>query len=182
MTDETYAELLNAIDESVRNLTPKEQANRLYGLIEPLLDRVERQDELLSDEQTMTTPEAVQGVRRAAAGESVDADAIFEQLAMVSLVEDQDRDLHVMGETAAVAAEWLRLLTGRDLRSTTFPDAETLVPTYAPTPFTRIVDILAWIRTGQMYSPWEDAATDPDYGDFPAAIRELREMRRRITT
>ncbi|MFB9460383.1 hypothetical protein [Streptomyces antimycoticus] len=69
MTDATYSELLGAIDEFAGRLDPHEQVACLYGLIAPLLDRVEQEDEELSDEPVLSTPEAVRGIRKAAAGE-----------------------------------------------------------------------------------------------------------------
>ncbi|MBO2453166.1 hypothetical protein J4573_39155 [Actinomadura barringtoniae] len=181
MTDRTYAELISAIDEFARDWDSREQASRLYGLFAPLLDHVEQQDAELSDEQTMSTPEAVREVRRAAAGEPVDAQAIYEQLALVSLVEDQDEDLHLIGQSAMVAADWLRLLTGLDLTSTTYPGEGELLPRYAPSPFTQIVDMLAWTRSNQMYNHWEDADDNADYADFSAATHELNAIYLEIT-
>jgi hypothetical protein len=176
--DKTYADLLGAIDEFAGSLDPREQVTCLYGLIAPLLDRVEQEDEPLSDEPILSTPEAVQGIRRAAAGEPVDVDAVYDQLTLVGLVysEDQDPDLHLISQTANAAAAWLRLLTGRDLRSTAVEDAEEMIPSFAPSTFTQLVDLLAWTRSSQIYMFWEDADADSDYCDLPAAISELKAM------
>ena len=63
---------------------------------------------------------------------------------------------------------------------------DSLIPTFAPSPFSRIVDVLAWTRSGQVYTPWEDALTypdpDADLCDLPAATRELQAMRLELTT
>ncbi|WP_131738391.1 hypothetical protein [Actinomadura roseirufa] len=180
MTDRTYAELLSDLDEFARDLDSREQANRLYGLFAPLLDRVEQWDEELTDEPMMSTPEAVRAIRRAAAGQPVDADAVHERLCLVGFVEDQDVDLHVMGQTAVVAAQWLSLLVGRDLRTILVPDEEPLPP-YAPSRFTRIVDLLAWTRSNQSYWCWEDADAYAEFADYPAATHELTTMHQQIT-
>lgn len=50
MGDTTYDELLGIIDEFAGRLDPRERLARLYGLMAPLLDRVEREDEELSDD------------------------------------------------------------------------------------------------------------------------------------
>lgn len=55
----------------------------LYGLIAPLLDRVEQEDEELSDESVLSTPDAVRGIRKAAAGEPTDVDAVQQLKKMV---------------------------------------------------------------------------------------------------
>lgn len=181
MTDKTYTELLTSIDEVARRLDPREQAACLYGLIAPLLDRIEQEDEPLSDEPGLSTPEAVQEIRSAAAGQPVDADAVYNQLTLVAFVEDQDLDLHLMSQTAFAAAAWLCLQTGRNLRSTIFNDDEELVPPYAPSMFTQIVDLLAWTRSDQLYTFWETAVAHPDVADLPAATRELEAMHLEIT-
>ncbi|WP_326807883.1 MULTISPECIES: hypothetical protein [unclassified Streptomyces] len=184
MTDTTYSELLGTIDEFAGRLDPQEQAACLYGLIAPLLDRVEQEDEEFSDEPVLSTPEAVEGLRRAAAEELIDADAVYDHLTAVGLYysEDQDEERHVIAQTADAGAAWLRLLTGRELRSTSLEDDEDLIPSFAPSTFTQIVDLLAWTRSGQVYIHWEDAIADPGLCDLPAAIHELRAMHLEITT
>lgn len=191
MTETTYEELLGAIDESAQRLTPQTRLACLYVLIAPLLDRVERADEELADDEVLSTPEAVRELRRAAAGESVDVDAVHEQLAEVGLCysEDQDPELHVVSQSAYAAAAWLQMLAGRPLRVTANLQGyeEDLVPPFAPSTFTRIVDLLAWTRTDQMYVPWEDAIAVPDADpdeewDFPATMRELRAMHLEISS
>ncbi|MFI6743567.1 hypothetical protein ACIBI9_62775 [Nonomuraea sp. NPDC050451] len=181
MTDRTYTELLTSIDEAARRLDPREQAACLYGLIAPLLEQIQQEDEPLSDEAVLSTAEAVQGIHLAAAGEPVDADAVYNQLVLVGFVEDQDVDLHLMSQRALAAAAWLRLQTGRDLRSTIFDDTEELIPPYAPSMFTQIVDLLAWTRSDQLYTFWETAVAHPDVADLPAATRELEAMHLEIT-
>ncbi|MDX3233388.1 hypothetical protein [Streptomyces sp. ME19-01-6] len=185
MTDTEYPELLAALDEFAEGLDPRERVTGLYGLIAPLLGLIEREDRELSDEPVMSNPEAVLGLRRAAAGEPVDADAIHEHLTTVGLAysEDQDPDFHVISQTAYVAAAWLTLLAGRGLRSDGYlEDGEDLLPEFAPSTFTQIADLLAWTRSDQMYTIWEDAAEDPDLGDLPAATRELKAMYQELTT
>lgn len=181
MTDTTYRDLLRSIDDFANNLPLGEQLTHLYGLIAPLLERVEQEEEDFRDEPVLSTPEAVRGIRRAADGEPVDADAIYDHLAEMGLVysEDQDPELHVISQSASAAAAWLRLVAGRELR-TSSEDADDLVPRFAPSAFSQIVDLLAWTRSGQVYMFWEDAVTEPDQCDLPAATRELRAMRLEI--
>lgn len=189
MTDTAYSALLGAIDEFAARLDAQEQVACLYGLIAPLLDRVEQEDEELSDEPVLSTPAAVRGLRAAAAGEPTDVDAVHEQLTEVGLCysEDQDPERHVVSQSAYAAAAWLRLLTGRKLRTTRYLEGEDEdpVPPFAPSAFTRIIDLLAWTRSGQVYvhweDAWEDAVASPDEWDLPAAIRELRAMHLEIT-
>ncbi|MEV5770480.1 hypothetical protein AB0L49_04325 [Streptomyces antimycoticus] len=185
MTDATYSELLGAIDEFAGRLDPHEQVACLYGLIAPLLDRVEQEDEELSDEPVLSTPEAVRGIRKAAAGEPTDVDAVHEQLTEVGLCysEDQDPERHVVSQSAYAAAAWLRLLAGRKLRTTRYLDGEDegLIPPFAPSTFTQIVDLLAWTRSGQVYAHWDDALASPEWCDLPAATGELQAMHLKIT-
>ncbi|WP_413099610.1 hypothetical protein [Streptomyces sp. Inha503] len=185
MTDTTYSELLETIDQFAAKLDPHERVRRLYGLIAPLLDRVEREDEELSDEPVLSTPDAVRGIREAATGEPVDLDAVHEQLTEVGLCysEDQDPERHLVSQSAYAAAAWLRLLAGRELRTTRYLEGEDEdpVPPFAPSAFTRIVDLLAWTRSDQVYVHWEDAVTYPEEFDLPAATHELRTMHREIT-
>ncbi|MGY0061485.1 hypothetical protein ACWY4P_33945 [Streptomyces sp. LZ34] len=184
MTDTEYPELLAALDEFAESLDPRERVTALYGLIAPLLGRIEGEDEELSDEPVMSNPEAVLGLRRAAAGEPVDADAIHEHLTAVGLSysEDQDPDLHVISQSAYAAAAWLTLLAGRKLRTDdSLDDGEDLFPRVARSTFAQIADLLAWTRSDQIYIIWEDAADDPTLGDLSAATRELKAMYREIT-
>ncbi|AGP59787.1 hypothetical protein [Streptomyces rapamycinicus] len=185
MTDTTYSELLEIIDEFAAKLDPHERMRRLYGLIAPLLDRVEREDEELSDEPVLSTPDAVRGIRKAAAGEPIDLDAVHEQLTEVGLCysEDQDPERHVVSQSAYAAAAWLRLLAGRKLRTTRYLEGEDEdpVPPFAPSAFTRIVDLLAWTRSNQVYVHWEDALTYSEEFDLPAATHQLRTMHREVT-
>ncbi|MFF4948512.1 hypothetical protein [Streptomyces chattanoogensis] len=180
MTDTTYDELLGLIDELAERLTPRARLACLYDLMAGLLDRVEREDEELSDAPVLSTPDAVRDLRKAAAGEPVDLDAVHEQLTEVGLCysEDQDPERHIVSQSAYAAAAWLRLLAGRKLRTTAYleGDDEDPVPPFAPSAFTRIVDLLAWTRSDQMYVHWEDAIAYPEDGDLPTAIRELRAM------
>ncbi|QYC40219.1 hypothetical protein Nocox_13005 [Nonomuraea coxensis DSM 45129] len=180
MTDTTYDEWLAIIDELAERLDPRARLACLYGLIAPLLNRVEREDEELSDDPALSTPDAVRGLRKAAAGEQVDVDAVYEQLTEVGLCysEDQDPDRHLVSQSAYAAAAWLQLLAGRKLRATAYleGDDEDPVPPFAPSAFTRIVDLLAWTRSDQVYFHWEDAIAYPEDCDLPAAIRELRAM------
>ncbi|QTZ95524.1 hypothetical protein [Streptomyces auratus] len=185
MTDTTYDELLGTIDEFAGKLDPRERLARLYDLMAPLLDRVEREDEELSDDPAMSTPDAVRELRKAAAGEPVDMDAVHEQLTEVALCysEDQDPERHLVSQSAYAAAAWLRLLAGRKLRTTAYLDGddEELVPPFAPSAFTGIVDLLAWTRSEQMYFHWEDALAHPECCDLPAAMGELRAMHVEMT-
>jgi hypothetical protein len=184
MTDTEYPELLAALDEFVEGLGLYERITGLYGLIAPLLGLIEREDRELSDEPVMSNPEAVLGLRRAAAGEPVDADAIHEHLTAVGLSysEDQDPDFHVISQTAYAAAAWLTLLAGRNLRTDdSLDDGDDLLPRFAPSTFTQIADLLAWTRSDQMYLHWEDAADDPDLGDLSAATSALRAMYQELT-
>lgn len=176
MTETTYPELLRSIDEFARTLPPRERLARLYGLIAPLLESVEEEDEEFADEQELSTPEAVRGLRCAAAGEQVDVEAIHEHLAGMGLnySEDQDPERHVISQSAYAAAAWLQLVAGHPL-PTGFDD-EDILPTFAPSTFTQIVDLLAWTRSGQIYLFWEDAEADPDLGDLAASTGELRGM------
>ncbi|MBC6466527.1 hypothetical protein [Actinomadura alba] len=178
MTDTTYPDLLRSIDEFADDLPPGEQLARLYGLIAPLLERLEQQEADFCDEPALSTSEAVQGIRRAADGEPVDADAIYDHLTEMSVVEDQDPELHVIGQSASAAATWLGLVAGRELRTIVEDD---LIPRFAPSTFSQIVDLLVWTRSGQMYVFWEDAVTDPDWHDLQAATRELQAMFLEIT-
>ncbi|MFH8679645.1 hypothetical protein [Streptomyces lydicus] len=184
MADATYEELLGLIDELAERLTPRARLAYLYGLMAPLLDRVEREDEELSDDPVLSTPDAVRDLRKAAAGEPVDLDAVHEQLTDVGLCysEDQDPERHLVAQSAYAAAAWLRLLAGRKLRTTAYlqGDDEDLVPPFAPSAFTRIVDLLAWARSHQVYVHWEDALAHPEDGALPVAIRELRAMHAEI--
>ncbi|MFF1837166.1 hypothetical protein ACFVXE_23620 [Streptomyces sp. NPDC058231] len=182
MTDSTYRELLRSIEEFAEHLPPHERLAHLFGLIAPLLERVEREADEVGDEPMLSPQEAVRGFRRAAAGEPVDADAIHDSLTTVGLVysEDQDPELHVISQSALAAAAWLRLWAGRDLR-TELDDGDDLIPTFAPSVFTQVVDLLAWSRSGQVYMFWEDALTHPGPGDLPAATRELVAMRLELT-
>ncbi|AEM85174.1 hypothetical protein [Streptomyces violaceusniger] len=50
--------------EPSRCLDRHEQVACLYGLIAALLDRVEHEDEELSDEPVLSTPDAVRGIPR----------------------------------------------------------------------------------------------------------------------
>ncbi|MFI1730242.1 hypothetical protein ACH40E_13595 [Streptomyces acidicola] len=167
-------------DEFAGRLDPQARLACLYGLMAPLLDLVEREDEELSDDPVLSTPEAVRELRKAAAGERVDVDGVHEQLTEVGLCysEDQDPERHIVSQSAYAAAAWLRLQAGRKLRTTAYleGDDEDPVPPFAPSAFTRIVDLLAWTRSDQMYFHWEDAIADPEDCDLPAAIRELRAM------
>ncbi|UKY47426.1 hypothetical protein [Streptomyces inhibens] len=185
MTDTTYSELLGTIDEFAGRLDLHERVACLYGLIAPLLDRVEQEDEELSDEPVLSTADAVRGIHKAAAGEPTDVDAVHEQLTEVGLCysEDQDPERHIVSQSAYASAAWLRLLTGRKLRTTRYleGDDEDLMPPFAPSTFTQIVDLLAWTRSGQVYCHWEDATTAPE-DDLPAATRELQVMHLEITT
>lgn len=185
MTDTTYSEVLGTIDEFAGRLDPHQQVACLYGLIDPLLDRVLQEDEELSDEPVLSTADAVRGIRKAAAGESTDVDAVHEQLTEVGLCysEDQDPERHIVSQSAYASAAWLRLLTGRKLRTTRYleGDDEDLIPPFAPSTFTQIVDLLAWTRSGQVYYHWEDATAVPE-ADLPAAIHELQAMRLELTT
>ncbi|UXY32456.1 hypothetical protein [Streptomyces sp. HUAS TT20] len=185
MADTTYDELLGIIDEVAGRLAPGERLACLFGVMSPLLDRVEREDEELSDDPVLSTPDAVCELRRAAAGEPVDVDAVHEQLTEVGLCysEDQDPERHLVSQSAYAAAAWLRLLAGRKLRTTAGLEGEDedLVPPFAPSAFTRIVDLLAWTRSDQMYFHWEDAINCPEDCDLPAAIRELQAMHMEIS-
>ncbi|MEV6131371.1 hypothetical protein AB0M05_31980 [Streptomyces violaceusniger] len=89
-----------------------------------------------------------------------------------------------MSQSAYAAAAWLRLLAGLKLRTTRYLDGEDegLIPPFAPSAFTQIVDLLAWTRSGQVYAHWEDALTSPEWCDLPAATGELRAMHLKITT
>ncbi|AOR30990.1 hypothetical protein BFF78_07960 [Streptomyces fodineus] len=180
MTGTTYDELLVIIDEFTERLAPQARLTCLYGLMAPLLDRVEREVEELSDDPVLSTPDAVRDLRKAAAGEPVDVDAVHEQLTEVGLCcsEDHDPERHIVSQSAYAAAAWLQLLAGRKLRTTAYleGDDEDLVPPFAPSAFTRIVDLLAWTRSDQIYLHWDDAIAHPEDGDLPAAIRELRAM------
>ncbi len=180
MTGTKYDELLVIIDEFADRLAPRARLTCLYGLMAPLLDRVEREDEELSDDPVLSTPDAVRDLRKAAAGEPVDVDAVHEQLTEVGLCysEDQAPERHIVSQSAYAAAAWLQLLAGRKLRTTAYleGDYEDLVPPFAPSAFTRIVDLLAWTRSDQIYLHWEHAIAYPEDGDLPAAIRELRAM------
>ncbi|MFJ9850083.1 hypothetical protein [Streptomyces sp. NPDC101150] len=179
MTDTTYPELLTEIDELASGLPRQEQLTRLYRLIEPLLARVESEDEEFTDDPVLSTPEAVRGIRRAAAGEPVDADAIHDHLSLMALVysEDQDPDLHVISQSAYAAAGWLRLREGRPLRTSVEDNPDDLLPPFAPTPFSRLVDFLAWTRSEQIYTCWEDATAHPDVCDLQSATDALRAIR-----
>ncbi|MGW2749005.1 hypothetical protein [Streptomyces sp. NPDC001450] len=185
MTDTRYDELLGIIDEFTDRLAPRARLACLYGLMAPLLDRVEREDEELSDNPVLSTPDAVRELRKAAAGEPVDMDAVHEQLTEVGLCysEDQDPERHIVSQSAYAAAAWLQLLAGRKLRTTAYleGDDEDLVPPFAASAFSRIVDLLAWTRSDQVYFHWEDALADPEDCDLPAAIRELRAMHMEIS-
>ncbi|MDI2126024.1 hypothetical protein [Yinghuangia seranimata] len=176
----TYDEVLAVIDEFVGGLDRRDRLDRLYRLLAPVLDRVERATEELSDDPPLSTPDAVRELRKAAAGEPVDVDAVHERLTEVGLCysEDQDPERHLVSQSAYAAAAWLRLLAGRTLRTTDSLECadEDLVPSFAPSAFTRIVDLLAWTRSDQMYFHWEDAVADPGDCDLPAAIRELQAM------
>ncbi len=180
MTDTTYDEWLAIIDEFAERLDPRERLACLFGLMAPLLNRIEREDEELSDNPVLSTPDAVHDLRKAAAGEPVDADAVYEQLTEVGLCysEDQAPERHLVSQSAYAAAAWLQLLAGRKLRATAYleGDNEDPVPPFAPSAFTRIVDLLAWTRSDQIYFHWEDAIAYPEDCDLPAAIRELRAM------
>ncbi|EID56524.1 hypothetical protein [Saccharomonospora xinjiangensis] len=180
MTDTSYAALLATLDELAERTEPQVRLAWLHDLIAPLLDRVEQEDDPLSDEPRISTPDAVRAWHRAAAGDQVDVDAVYDQLMTVGLVysEDQDPDLHVISQTAYAAAAWLRLLTGRDLRSTVEDEEEVegIEEWSGSSVFTQIIDMLAWTRTGQVYTFWQDAAADPGYCDFPVATRELDAM------
>ncbi|MFD8330887.1 hypothetical protein [Streptomyces lydicus] len=180
MADTTYEDLLGIIDEVAGRLDPGARLACLFGLLAPLLDQVEREDEELSDDPVLPTPDAVRELRKAAAGEPVDLDAVHEQLTEVGLCysEDQDPERHMVSQSAYAAAAWLRLLAGRKLRTTAYLEGEDEepVPPFAPSAFTRIVDLLAWTRSNQVYFHWEDAITCPKYCDLQAAIRELRAM------
>ncbi|MFH9246491.1 hypothetical protein ACH4LK_13780 [Streptomyces lydicus] len=180
MADTTYDDLLGIIDEVAGRLAPGERLACLFGLMAPLLDQVEREDEELSDDPVLSTSDAVRELRKAAAGEPVDIDAVHEQLTEVGLCysEDQDPERHIVSQSAYAAAAWLRLLAGRKLRTTAYLEGEDEepVPPFAPSAFTRIVDLLAWTRSNQEYFHWEDAMTYPEDGDLQAAIRELRAM------
>ncbi|MGO4759733.1 hypothetical protein AB4212_65785, partial [Streptomyces sp. 2MCAF27] len=183
MEDTTYPELLGTIGEFAGKLDPKEQVARLYDLMVPLLDRVVQEEEEFSDEPVVTPADVVRGLRQVAVGELADVDAVYEQLTAMGLYycEDQDPERHVVSQTAFAAAVWLRLLTGRELRATSLDDDEDLVPPFAPSEFTQIIDLLAWTRSGQTYMFWGDALTNPDFCDFPAAMRELGAIHREIT-
>ncbi|CAM3017819.1 hypothetical protein SAXI111661_14415 [Saccharomonospora xinjiangensis] len=178
MKDTSYAALLATLDELAERTEPQVRLAWLHDLIAPLLDRVEQEDEPLSDEPRLSTPEAVREWHRAASGEQVDVDAVYDQLMTVALVysEDQDPDLHVISQTAYAAAIWLRLLTGRDLRSSVEDEVEDIGEWSGSSVLTQLIDMLAWTRTGQVYTFWQDAAADPGYCDFPAATRELDAM------
>ena len=121
MTEKAFADSLDAVEELAGSLDLRDRLTCLYGLIAPSLGRLERENEPLGDDSPLSTPEVVERVRRAAAGEPVDVDAVYEQLTAVGYVysENRDPDSHVIAQTAYAAAIWLRLLTGRDLRSTT---------------------------------------------------------------
>ncbi|GGV12569.1 hypothetical protein GCM10010260_59180 [Streptomyces filipinensis] len=184
MAETTYDDVLGLIDEVAGKLGPGERPARLFGLMAPLLDRVEREDEELSDDPVLSTSDAVRELRKAAAGEPADVDAAHEQLTEVGLCysEDQAPERHLVSQSAYAAAAWLRLLAGRKLRTTAYlADDEDLVPPYAPSAFTRIVDLLAWTRSDQMYFHWEDALTHPEDCDLQAAVRELRAMHEEIS-
>ncbi|MEU7740743.1 hypothetical protein [Nonomuraea sp. NPDC049158] len=185
MTATTYDEWLAIIDEFAERLDPRERLACLYDLMAPLLNRVEREDEELSDDPVLSTPDAVRDLRKAAAGEPVDVDAVYEQLTEVGLCysEDQDPERHLVSQSAYAAAAWLQLLAGRKLRATAYleGDDEDPVPPYAPSAFTRIVDLLAWTRSDQVYFHWEDAIAYPEDCDLPAAIHELRAMHEEIS-
>ncbi|WP_031174004.1 hypothetical protein [Streptomyces durhamensis] len=176
MADTTYDDVLGLIDEVAGRLDPGQRLARLFGLMAPLLDRVEREDQELSDDPVLSTSDAVRELRKAAAGEPADVDAAHEQLAEVGLCysEDQAPERHLVSQSAYAAAAWLRLLAGRQLRTTAYLDDEDLVPPYAPSAFTRIVDLLAWTRSDQMYFHWEDALTSPEDCDLQAAVHELQ--------
>ncbi|MEV7383210.1 hypothetical protein [Streptomyces lydicus] len=77
----------------------------------------------------------------------------------------------------------MRLLAGRKLRTTAYLEGEDEepIPPFAPSAFTRIVDLLAWTRSNQGYFHWEDAITYPEDCDLQAAIRELRAMHGEIS-
>ncbi|MER7795322.1 hypothetical protein [Streptomyces sp. NPDC097640] len=184
MTDAEYSELLLALDKFAEGLDPRERVAVLYGLIAPLLGRIEGEDGELSDDPVMSNQEAVRGLRAAAAGEQVDADAIHEHLTTVGLSysEDQDPDFHVISQSAYAAAAWLTLWAGRGLRGDdSHTDGEDVLPRFAPSTFTQIADMAAWTRSDQMYLFWEDAIEDPDLGDLWAATHELRAMYVEIT-
>ncbi|MGW3571825.1 hypothetical protein ACWDSL_49485 [Streptomyces sp. NPDC000941] len=183
MEDTTYPELLGTIDEFAGKLDPKEQVARLYDLMVPLLDRVAQEEEEFSDEPVLTPADVVRGLRQVAAGALADVDAVYEHLTAMGLYysEDQDPERHVVSQMAFAAAVWLRLLTGRELQATSLDDDEDLVPPFAPSEFTQIIDLLAWTRSGQTYMFWGDALTDPDFCDFPAAVRELGAIHMEIT-
>lgn len=179
MTDAEYPELLAALDKFAEGLDPRERVTVLYRLIAPLLGRIEGEDRELSDEPVMSNQDAVRGLRAAAAGEQVDADAIHEHLTTVGLCysEDQDPDFHVISQSAYAAAAWLTLWAGRGLRTDdAFEDGADLLPPFAPSTFTQIADMVAWTRSGQVYLFWEDAIEEPDLSDLRAAAHELRAM------
>ncbi|MEU5306477.1 hypothetical protein ACH4YO_36075 [Streptomyces noursei] len=92
--------------------------------------------------------------------------------------QDQDPERHIVSQSAYAAAAWLQPLAERKLRTTADleGDDEDLVPPFAPSAFTRIVDLLAWTRSDQTYLHWEDAIADPEVCDLRAAIYELRAM------
>ncbi|MFB8036759.1 hypothetical protein ACFC5Z_28240 [Streptomyces sp. NPDC056004] len=150
-----------------------------------MLDRIEREDEELSDCPLLSTPGAVRELRKAATGQPVDVDAIHERLTEVGLCysEDQDPDRHIASQSAYAAAAWLRLLAGRKLRTTADleGDDQELMPSFAPSAFTRIVDLLAWTRSDQMYFHREDAIADSEDCDLPAAIHEPRAIHLEIS-
>ncbi|WP_171161935.1 hypothetical protein [Streptomyces sp. I05A-00742] len=187
MTDATYSQLSGIIDEFASSLEVDAQVACLYVLITPLLGRIEQAEEEYDDVPVPPSSGVVRALRRAAAGEPVDADAVHERLTAVALTcsEDQDSERHIMAASALAAAAWLGLREGRELRTASlkegFEDGEDLVPPYAPSVFTQIVDLLAWTRSGQMYTFWEDAGADPDLCDLPAATREPRAMYLEIT-
>ncbi|MFI6763961.1 hypothetical protein [Streptomyces sp. NPDC050355] len=191
MTDATYPELLQSLEEFIESTntgsTNPHHARHitgLYHLLAPLLSHIEHADLEFTDEPVLSNPEAVRGLRRAAAGETVDADAIHEHLTALGLAysEDQDPDFHVISQSAYAAAAWLSLLAGRKLRTDDhLDDGEDVLPRFAPSTFTQIIDLLAWTRSDQVYVIWEDAATDPDLGDLSAATRELGAMHMEFT-
>ncbi|MCX5107242.1 hypothetical protein OOK13_01565 [Streptomyces sp. NBC_00378] len=177
MKETVYDQLPRIIDEFTERLTSRARLACLYDLMEPSLDRIEREGEELSDCPVLSTPDAVCELRKAAAGQPVDVDAVHERLTEVGLCysEDQEPDRHIVSQSAHAATAWLRLLAGRKLRTTADleGDDQELVPSFAPSAFTRIVDLLAWTRSDQMYFHWEDAIADSEDCDLPAAIHEL---------
>ncbi|MFF7357231.1 hypothetical protein ACFZA1_32060 [Streptomyces filipinensis] len=106
MADTTYDDVLGLIDEVAGRLDPGQRLARLFGLMAPLLDRVEREDQELSDDPVLSTSDAVRELRKAAAGEPADVDAAHEQLAEVGLCysEDQAPERHLVSQSAYAAA------------------------------------------------------------------------------